>query len=119
MTEPLQSYPALPILVVDDEIYSLQVCELQLQSEGLANLICCQSGYEALRIIESQAVSVVVLDLHMPEISGEEVLSILAGKCPDVPVVITTAIDNVETAVRCMKAGAFDYIVCISLYDLS
>jgi DNA-binding NtrC family response regulator len=98
-------------MVVDDEIYSLQVCELQLQAEGLTNLICCQNGYEALQVLASQEVCAVVLDLHMPEISGEEILNIVASKYPDIPVIITTAVDNVDTAVRCMKAGAFDYIV--------
>ena len=43
--------------------------------------------------------------------SGEEVLSIVSSKYPEVPVIITTAIDEVETVVRCMKAGAFDYVV--------
>ena len=111
MLDVPKSYPILPLLVVDDEIYSLQVCELQLQSEGLSNLVCCHSGREALQALESQEFSAVVLDLHMPEISGEEVLSIMAGEYPETPVIITTAIDDVDTAVRCMKAGAFDYIV--------
>lgn len=111
MLDLQKSYPALPILVVDDEIYSLQVCELQLQSEGLTNLVCCHNGHEALQALASQEFSAIVLDLHMPEISGEEVLKIVAGKYPETPVIITTAIDDVNTAVRCMKAGAFDYIV--------
>ena len=58
------------ILVVDDEIYSLQVCELQLQAEGFTNLLCCQGGQEALDLLDSQEVSIIILDLHMPEISG-------------------------------------------------
>lgn len=111
MSDAQKSYPVFPILVVDDEIYSLQVCELQLQSEGLSHLVCCHNGHEALQALASQEISAVVLDLHMPEMSGEEVLSIIAAKYPETPVVITTAIDDVDTAVRCMKAGAFDYIV--------
>lgn len=111
MNESEKTYPVYPILVVDDEIYSLQVCELQLQIEGFSNLICCQNGKEALDILESQEISLLILDLHMPEISGEEVLTHVSGKHPEIPVVITTAIDDVNTAVRCMKAGAFDYIV--------
>lgn len=111
MVDPQTSYPVFPILVVDDEIYSLQVCELLLQTEGFTNLICCSHGQAALDRVDSQEIAVIILDLHMPELSGEEVLSIVSGKHPEIPVIITTAVDDVDTAVRCMKAGAFDYIV--------
>ena len=104
-------YPTLPILLVDDDFYSLQVCELQLKGKGISHLLSCQSGHEAIEILDSQQVSLIILDLHMPEMSGEEVLAIASRKYPEIPVIITTAIDEVGTVVRCMKAGAFDYIV--------
>ena len=89
----------------------LQVCELQLKGKGISHLLSCQSGHEAIEILDSQQVSLIILDLHMPEMSGEEVLAIASRKYPEIPVIITTAIDEVGTVVRCMKAGAFDYIV--------
>ena len=54
---------------------------------------------------------IILLDLRMPGMSGEEVLSVVSEKYPEIPVIIITAVNDVETAVRCMKAGAFDYIV--------
>lgn len=111
MEQSHKSHPVLPILLVDDEEYSLQVYETYLRREGLSNMISCQSGKEAVDILTSQDVSVIILDLHMPQMSGEEVLAVVTGKYPVIPVIITTAIDEVETVVRCMKAGAFDYIV--------
>ncbi len=111
MEQSQKSHPVLPILLVDDEIYSLQVCELHLQTEGFTNLISYQRGREALDLLSSHEVSIIILDLHMPEMSGEDILSVVFSKYPEVPVIITTAIDDVDTAVRCMKAGAFDYIV--------
>lgn len=104
-------HPTLPVLLVDDDIYFLQVCELQLRGKGIRNLMSCESGGEALDILSSKEVSAIVLDLHMPEMSGEEVLAVVAGQYPEIPVIISTANDDVEIAVRCMKTGAFDYIV--------
>ena len=104
-------YPTSPVLLVDDDPYSLQVCALNLQGKGITNLCCCQNGQQALEQLTSHEVSVMVLDLHMPEISGEEVLSSVSNTSPGLPVIISTAVDDVETAVRCMKAGAFDYVV--------
>ena len=54
---------------------------------------------------------IILLDLRMPGMSGEEVLSVVSEKYPHIPVIIITAVNEVETAVRCMKAGAFNYIV--------
>jgi len=111
MEKSQKSHPVSPVLLVDDEEYSLQVYEMHLLREGITNVISCRSGKEALDILASQDVSIIILDLYMPEMSGEEVLSVVANKYPQVPVIITTAIDDVATIVRCTKAGAFDYIV--------
>jgi DNA-binding NtrC family response regulator len=106
-----KSHPIFPILLVDDEIHALEVYEMQLLRERITNLISCQSGKEALNVLSAQEISIIVLDLYMPQMSGEEVLSMVANRYPEVPVIVTTAIDDVDTVVRCMKAGAFDYIV--------
>ena len=52
-----------------------------------------------------------LLDLWMPHVSGEELLQKITADYPDVPVIVVTGADDVETAVRCMRQGAFDYIV--------
>jgi DNA-binding NtrC family response regulator len=52
-----------------------------------------------------------VLDLCMPHVSGEELLALLRVKRPDAPVIVITGENEVETAVRCMRAGSTDYLV--------
>ena len=101
----------LPVLVVDDEVHALRGYELQLTGEGIEDIICCQSGEEALDLLSSQRVSLVLLDLRMPGISGEDLLTRVVARCPGIPVVVVTGVDDTATAVRCMKTGAFDYIV--------
>ncbi len=78
MEKPQKSHPVLPILQVDDDMYTLQVYELQLQKEGITNLRSCRSGKETLEILSAHEVALIVLDLHMPEMSGEEVLAVVA-----------------------------------------
>ena len=54
---------------------------------------------------------VIVLDLQMPHISGKELLGEIGDTYPNVPVIIVTAANELDTAVECMKKGAFDYLV--------
>ena len=111
MEKSQKSQTIPPVLLVDDEMYALQGYEMQLLGEGITNFISCQSGKEALDIVSSQEVSIILLDLRMPGMSGEEVLFVITEKYPQIPVVIITAVNEVKTAVRCMKSGAYDYIV--------
>jgi DNA-binding NtrC family response regulator len=53
----------------------------------------------------------VLLDLTMPHLSGEDLLEKITQDFPDVPVIIITGANELDTAVRCMKGGAFDYMV--------
>lgn len=104
-------FPQYPILIVDDEPIILESLELTLNIEGYNNLILCQDSREVEDIISNQDISVIFLDLMMPHISGEELLNKIKSVNTEIPVVIITAISDVETTVRCMKASAFDYLV--------
>ena len=99
------------VLVVDDEIHALQSYEMQLLGEGISDCICCLNGRQALEVLEAQEISLVLLDLRMPEMPGEELLAILSRKYPHIPAIVITAIDDVDTALRCIRNGAFNYIV--------
>ncbi len=111
MKNETASYPPLPILLVDDEVHALRGYEMLLLAEGMANVFACKSGPEALRYLSQCEVNCILLDLVMPGMSGEELLSMVTRDYPEVPVIVITATNDVETAVRCMKAGAFDYIL--------
>jgi len=102
---------ALPVVLVDDESDSLLSESMTLQSAGLRNVIECQDSRELMPLLKRTDAGVVVLDLSMPFISGEELLPLIVSEHPDTPVIILTGIDEVTAAVHCMKGGAFDYLV--------
>ncbi|HET6460764.1 MAG TPA: sigma-54 dependent transcriptional regulator [Syntrophales bacterium] len=105
------AYPYLPVLMVDDELQALNSFEMALRSAGLNNFIRCQDSRDAMPILSRQDAEVVLLDLMMPHLSGEEILAVLRSEHPGVPIIVVTGANDVDTAVECMKAGAFDYIV--------
>lgn len=104
-------YPLKPILLVDDEEQVLFSFDTELRDAGFTNLITCSDGRKVASILAEQPLSAVLLDLWMPNIYGEEILQHIASEYPDTPVIVVTGLDQVETAVRCMKLGAFDYLV--------
>jgi len=104
-----QLMPFQPVLLVDDEEAWLHSFSLTLRSVGINNLICCADSRKVLGLLAEQPASVVVLDLTMPHLSGEELLPQLVAEHPAIPVIILTGLDLVDTAVRCMRLGAFDY----------
>ncbi len=109
MTE--SRYPRLPILVVDDEPIALESLEFVLMCEGINHTILCEDPREVAGILERREVSVILLDLVMPLISGEEILEMVTREYPGIPVIVVTGNTEVETAVKCMKTNAFDYLL--------
>jgi len=105
------TYPELPVMVVDDEAQALTSFELTLRSAGIANFICCQDSRDVMPMLTRREIEIMLLDLWMPHLSGDELLRRITVDHPDVPVIIVTGADDVDTAVKCMKQGAFDYIV--------
>src|SRR4029079_10084702 len=79
------------------------------QREGLATL-SASNGTEALDLLRKPDVTVMVTDLMMPGMDGQELLKAARAVRPDVEVVLMTAYATVETAVAAMKDGAYDFI---------
>jgi DNA-binding NtrC family response regulator len=104
-------YPSLPVLMVDDEAQALDSFETALLFANINNIIRCQDSRDVMPLLSRQEIEVMLLDLSMPHISGEELLSLVTRDFPEVPVIIITGLNDVETAVACMKSGAFDYMV--------
>lgn len=110
MTEAL--YPELPILLVDDEEAWLRSLALTLRSAlGINNLIRCHESRKVMEILSEQEVGLILLDLTMPYLSGEDLLQMIGQEYPDIPVVILSGLNQLETAVHCMQLGAVDYYV--------
>ncbi len=103
--------PDLPLLLVDDEAHALQSTERILVSSGITNILSCQDPRKVADILAAQEICVVLLDLSMPHLSGEELLTEVLSAYPEVPAIVVTGANEVETAVRCMRAGALDYMV--------
>ena len=101
----------LQILLVDDEPEILELTGMTLQGEGFCNIVTTTDSTRVPALLERNQVSVVVLDLMMPNVSGTELLQAILCDHPKVPVIVMTAMDDVETAVECLKIGAFDYLV--------
>ncbi|SHJ31218.1 DNA-binding transcriptional response regulator, NtrC family, contains REC, AAA-type ATPase, and a Fis-type DNA-binding domains [Malonomonas rubra DSM 5091] len=105
-------FPALPILMVDDERPWLRSLALTLKEmAGINNTIKCTDSREVMKIMAEQEVCLVLLDLTMPHLSGTDLLTMIHADHPDVPVIILSGMNQVETAVQCIKQGAFDYYV--------
>jgi two-component system nitrogen regulation response regulator GlnG len=103
--------PFYPILIVDDEPHILNGFSVALLTAGFNNLVRCQDGRQVMDLMAGQEMEVMLLDLMLPHISGQEILALLREEYPQVPMIILTGVDDVATAVQCMQAGAFDYIV--------
>jgi DNA-binding NtrC family response regulator len=97
------------ILVVDDELNMRLVLKALLNKEGY-DVATASDGVEALKVLKSGGVEVVVTDLKMPKLDGVGLLERVIRDYPSTPVIIITAHGTIATAVDALKKGAFDYI---------
>jgi NtrC-family two-component system response regulator AlgB len=97
------------ILVVDDDASIRRALEIQLRGDG-HSVRSAASGEAALHLLGDQASTVVLLDLRLPGMSGEETLEQIRTRHPDSHVVIITAHGSIDSAVHAIKAGAHDYL---------
>ena len=102
---------ALPVLLVDDDAQVLHSASLVLRTSGVAHVITVADSRAVLPLLAEQEVGVLVLDLTMPYLSGQALLEQVTGEYPDLPVIVLTATNDLETAVQCMQTGAVDYLV--------
>ncbi len=107
----MKSVSALPILVVDDEPRLLHSVSVALRAAGFPQVVTLDDTRKVAPLLSEQPVGAVLLDLSMPEVSGRTLLDQVTADYPDVPVIVLTATNDLETAVACMQAGARDYLV--------
>jgi two-component system NtrC family response regulator len=101
--------PQYRLMIVDDEPRMCQVLSLAAQRWGYA-VKTASNGQDALALADSFLPELVVTDLKMPVMDGEELLRRLRERDMDVPVVVMTAYGTVKSAVEAIRNGAFDYI---------
>jgi len=99
----------LRALVVDDEKVVREGCRRVLSGKNY-EVLTAENGHTALQQLSTEPVDLILLDLKMPGMSGEEVLETVHTNYPEIPVIIITGHGTIDTAVECMKKGAYDFI---------
>jgi DNA-binding NtrC family response regulator len=108
-TPQIQPANFLNLLIVDDERSIREACREVAQSLGF-NTFVADSAEHAFRVLETQAVDGVILDLRLPGAGGLEALRRIKERRPDAVVVVITGYGTVQSAVQAMKNGAYDYV---------
>jgi adenylate cyclase len=110
---PAATRPGAPsrILVVDDHQSNRDLLSRRLTREG-HDVVTAETGAEALDLVEAMPFDLILLDLLMPGMSGYEVLCRLKASPRhfEVPVIVISALDEISSVVRCIEAGAEDYM---------
>ncbi len=98
------------IVIADDEKNTREGLKWALERKNL-NIALAADGEEALQVIRSQPVDILLTDLKMPKLDGIELLNHVRSESASTEVVMLTGHGTVESAVDAMKAGAFDYLI--------
>lgn len=98
------------ILVVDDDIMNLKIAEMILKKRF--EVSCVKSGTEMFEYLKEELPTMILLDVHMPEMDGFEIMRILKedDRTKDIPVIFLTADNDREAEIKGFKEGALDYI---------
>jgi DNA-binding NtrC family response regulator len=97
------------VLVCDDELLIRLWLEEKPTDAGYA-VVCAEDGGSALRLQQAEPADLVLLDLRLPDISGQQVLERLKAEEPDLPIIMMTAYGDVDTAVAAVRAGAHHFL---------
>ena len=97
------------LLVADDERNIRVGLGKSLELDGY-NVLLAADGKEAMEIVESEEVDLIIADLKMPNLSGEQLLRRMTASYPTVPVIILTGHGSIEAAVGAMRNGAYDFL---------
>src|SRR5689334_23876559 len=101
--------PDARVLIVDDEPDLVELVALTLSRMGLSSL-CAGTLRDAQRLVLNDTFDLALCDMRLPDGDGLELLEWLQTRRPGLPCAVITAHGNVETAVRALKLGAFDFL---------
>ena len=105
-------YPEFGVLLVDDEASFLRSLSITLERKGGINhLHRCDDSRQVMFLLQQERIGLVLLDLTMPHLSGLQLLQMINEEHPEIAVIIISGLNQVESAVECLKLGAFDYFV--------
>lgn len=99
------------ILVVDDEQDFLESVRRALVSSGFRNVRLEKNPLEAMSALEKGATfDLALIDIHMPEMDGMELLEKLRAESPETECMMVTAVNEARVAIECLRKGAYDYL---------
>ena len=100
------------ILVVDDNEDNCYTLTRRLKRQGYDNVATAGHGREALELLAARPFDLVLLDVMMPDMNGYEVLETMKADpaLRGIPVVMISALDEVDSVARCLELGADDYL---------
>lgn len=100
------------LLIVDDNEDNRYILAQRLLREGYRNILQADNGVAAMEILTTRDIDLILLDVLMPEMDGYQVLARIRddAQLRNIPVIMISAIDEIETVVRCIEAGAEDYL---------
>ena len=99
------------VLVVDDDKFNRDLLSRQLERQGHV-VTTARNGRQALELMQAQQFDLVLLDIMMPEMNGYQVLEHLKADAVlrRIPVIVITAVSDLDSVVRCVRLGAEDYL---------
>ena len=100
------------LLIVDDIEDNRFALSRRLARQGYLNVTTAVDGRQALELLQSKPFDLVLLDIMMPQINGYEVLAQMKAdeSLRHIPVIMISAVDEIESVVRCVELGADDYL---------
>ncbi len=109
---PGEAAAAPRLLVVDDNENNRYTLVMRLEIEGYSNISVAEDGEAALALLRAQQYDLVLLDVMMPKLDGYEVLAWLKaeGRLHNLPVIMISALNEIDSVVRCIELGAVDYL---------
>jgi len=109
-------YRNTKIIVVDDEIETLNLIKEYLSEKGI-NVAVAENGEKAMELIREYSFNIAILDLYLPDTTGLELLREISESYPKIQVIMITGYGTIHDAVECMKMGAADFITKPLLLD--
>ncbi len=106
------------ILLVEDEEYLLKSLEVFLRNETKYEIFSASNGKEAIEIINSTEIDLILTDLKMPEIGGIELMEYGKNKSADIPVIAMTAFASLNSAIEALRLGVYDYLIKPYEFDM-
>jgi two-component system response regulator PilR (NtrC family) len=97
------------ILIIDDEPDICELLEITLNRMGLETH-SAQSAAQAQKLLAEHTFNLCLTDMRLPDGSGLDLVDLIQRKYPGIPIAVITAHGNMETAIRALKSGAFDFI---------